>query len=290
MAEAHVVLRRACTLSVLLVWCSVPVFAQLSAPPVGPTASDPPAILKNVAIDQHLNGQVPLEVRLVDEHGRDVAIGDFFGQRPVLLVFAYYNCPMLCTLVINGAVRALRTLSLDAGKDFELVVISIDPGETPPLALSKKASYLAQYGRPGGESGFHFLTGRVSSIKQVADAVGFKYAYDPATEQYAHPALVTIVTPAGRISSYLYGIDFPPQDLRLALVEAANGAIGTSFDQALLLCYHYDPTTGRYGVRILTILQLGGLATLIGVAALVIWLQKRKDAIRTRVRPVTPGR
>jgi protein SCO1/2 len=250
--------------------------APLDVPPPGKAASERLPILNDVGVDQHLNGQLPLDTPFVDEHGRDVMLGDFFGRRPVVLVLAYYNCPMLCTLVLNGSVSALQTLSFDAGREFEFVVVSFDPGDTPSLAQDKKGSYLPRYGRPRGEAGFHFLTGREASITRLTSAVGFKYAYDPAIRQFAHPAIVTVLTPAGRISRYLYGIDFPPFDLRLALVEAADGKIGTKVDQALLYCYHYDPTIGRYGIAILNIVRIAGIATLLALGAF-IWTTLRRE-------------
>jgi protein SCO1/2 len=263
--------------------------APLDVPPPGKAASERLPILKDVGVDQHLNGQLPLDAPFVDEQGRDVLLGDFFGTRPVVLVMAYYNCPMLCTLVLNGAVSALQTLSFDAGKEFEFVVVSVDPGETPSLAQSKKASYLPRYGRPRGEAGFHFLTGREASIKRVASALGFNYAYDPAIRQFAHPALVTVLTPAGRISRYLYGIDFPPFDLRLALVEAASGKIGTKVDQALLYCYHYDPTSGRYGIAILNVVRVAGIATLLALGAFMWTTLRRERRQVTAVGPTAAG-
>jgi protein SCO1/2 len=243
--------------------------APLSVPPPGKAASERIPILKDAGVDQKHDAQIPLDVPFVDEHGRDVRIGDYFGTRPVVLVMAYYECPMLCSLVLNGAVGALQTLSLDAGKDFEFVVVSFNPGDTPAAALSKKNGYLPRYGRPRGEGGFHFLTGREESVKALASAVGFNYKYDPAIKQYAHPALVTVLTPAGRVSRYIYGIDFPPFDLRLALVEAASGKIGTPVDRALLYCYHYDPQTGRYGFAVMDAMRIAGLAT---VAAIGLFL------------------
>lgn len=243
--------------------------APLSVPPPGKAASERIPILKDAGVDQKHDAQLPLDLPFVDERGRDVKIGDYFGTRPVVLVLAYYDCPMLCSLVLNGAVGALQTLSLDAGKDFEFVVVSFNPGDTPAAALTKKNGYLPRYGRPRGEGGFHFLTGREASIKALASAIGFHYAYDPAIKQYAHPALVTVLTPAGRVSRYIYGIDFPPFDLRLALVEAASGKIGTPVDRALLYCYHYDPQTGRYGFAVMDAMRISGLAT---VAAIGVFL------------------
>lgn len=250
--------------------------APVSVPPPGMAATEQLPILKDAGLDPKLNSQLPLDLPLVDEHGRDVNLGDYFGKKPVVLVLAYYDCPMLCSLVLNGAVGALQTLSFDAGKEFEFVVVSFDSGETPVQALSKKRAYLPRYGRPRGEAGFHFLTGRESSITRLTAAVGFKYAYDASSQQFAHPALVTVLTPAGRISRYLYGIDFPPSDLRLALVEAAGGRIGTPIDRALLYCYHYDPATGRYGIAILGVVRIGGIAVLAALGLFVVTTVRRE--------------
>jgi protein SCO1/2 len=264
-----------------VVSCSTGAFAQfsgpLSVPPPGKAASERVPILKDAGLEQKLDAQVPLDATFVDEQGREVRLGDFFGARPVVLVLAYYNCPMLCGLVLNGAVSALQTMSFDAGKDFEFVVVSFDPGDTPGLALKKKQEYLPRYGRPRGEAGFHFLTGRESSIKALTSAVGFHYAYDPAIGQFAHSALITVLTPAGRVSRYLLGIDFPAFDLRLALVEAGGGKIGTPVDKAALYCYHYDPASGRYGVAILNVVRLGGIATLAAIAVFMLKTRRRDE-------------
>jgi protein SCO1 len=266
--------------------------AQFSPPlsvPPGKAASDQIPILKDVGIDQKLDSLVPLNLPFVDEHGRDVVLGEYFGSRPVVLVLAYYDCPMLCSIVLNGAVSALQTLSLDAGTDFNFVVVSFNPGDTPGMALAKKTGFLPRYGRERGEAGFHFLTGRESSIKALTSAVGFKYAYDPAIGQYAHPSLITVLTPAGRVSRYIYGFDFPPYDLRLALVEAASGRIGSPVDRALLYCYHYDPETGRYGFAILNVVRLGGVLTLGGIGAFVVMSRRRDRRHETAARPPATG-
>lgn len=255
----------------------------LSVPPPAATTQVP--ILKDVGLDMRHDEQVPLDTPFVDERGRDVVLGDFFGTRPVVLVLAYYDCPMLCGLVLNGAVAALETLSLDAGKDFEFVVVSFNPGDTPASAMSKRESYLARYGRPRGEAGFHFLTGLETSIQALTKAVGFKYAYDPAISQYAHPSLITVLTPTGRISRYLYGFEFPGYDLRLALVEAASGKIGTPIDKVLLYCYHYDPATGKYGFAILNVVRLGGVLT-VGAMAAFAWVALRRERRQTRMTAV----
>lgn len=267
----------ACLVGLLL---TAPLAAQFSAPmsvpPPGKAASERIPILNDAGVDQKLDAQVPLDLPFVDEHGKDVRLGDFFGQRPVVLVLSYYDCPMLCSLVLNGAVGALQTLTLDAGRDFEFVVVSFNPGDTPAAALSKRNGYLPRYGRPRGEGGFHFLTGRETSIKALTSAVGFHYAYDTAIQQYAHPALITVLTPAGRVSRYVYGIDFPPFDLRLALVEAASGKIGTPVDRALLYCYHYDPQTGRYGFAVLDAMRIGGVATLVAIGVFMFSSLRRE--------------
>ena len=198
----------------------------------------------------------PATSRSWTSSGRDVRLGDFFGTRPVLLVLAYYECPMLCNEVLSAMVGSIETLSFNPGRDFEVVVVSFNPGDTPAMAAAKKATYLKRYGRVGTDGGFHFLTGRPESIKTLTEAVGFHYAFEKATGQYAHPAVLHVLTSQGRLSRYLYGIDFPPRDLRLALVEAADGKIGTKVDQFLLYCYHYDPQTGRYGFAILNAVRL----------------------------------
>ena len=261
----------------------------VDVPAPGTAATKQIPILQDVGIDQKLNGQVPLDLPFVDEHGRDVKLGDYFGKHPVVLVLAYFNCPMLCTLVMNGAVSALQTLSFDAGTDFEFVVVSFDPGDTPSAALAKKASYLPRYGRERGEAGFHFLTGRESSIKALTSAVGFKYAYDPEIQQFAHPALITVLTPAGKVSRYLYGIDFAPYELRLALVEAGTGKIGSPVDQALLYCYHYDPASGSYGFAIMNIVRLGGILTLAGIGTFVLMSRRVHRRSETAEPPPPTG-
>jgi protein SCO1/2 len=256
------------------------VFAQftapLSVPPPGPAASERIPILNGVSIDQKLNSRVPLDVALVDERGQDVRLGEFFGKRPVLLVLAYYDCPMLCSEVLSAMVGSMETLSFNPGRDFEVVVVSFNPGDTPAAAAGKKATYLKRYGRAGTEGGFHFLTGRPESIARLTEAVGFHYAFDKTIAQYAHPAVLHVLTPDGRLSRYLYGIDFPPRDLRLALVEAADGKIGTKVDQFLLYCYHYDPQTGKYGFAILNAVRLGGLLTVALTAMFIVTTLRRE--------------
>ena len=250
--------------------------APLSVPPPGPAASERIPILNDAGIEQKLGGQVPGDIALVDERGRDVRLGDFLGRRPVLLVLAYYECPMLCNEVLSAMVGSIETLSFNPGRDFEVVVVSFNPGDTPSMAAAKKATYLKRYGRVGTDDGFHFLTGRPESIKTLTEAVGFHYAFEKSTGQYAHPAVLHVLTSQGRLSRYLYGIDFPPRDLRLALLEAAEGKIGTKVDQFLLYCYHYDPQTGRYGFGILNAVRLGGVLTVALMAIFIVTTLRRE--------------
>lgn len=242
-------------------------------------ASDPmqsvgvrPDLLKQVGIDQKLNQSVPLNLTFRDEHGQTVRLGQYFGQRPVILTLVYYNCPMLCTQVLNGVESGLKELPLDIGKQFNVVTVSIDPSEGHVLAEVKQEMYTGMYGRPGATEGWHFLTGDEPQIKQLADAVGFRYAYDPETKQFAHASAIMILTPDGKISRYLYGIQFPSRDLRLGLVEASEGKIGSPVDAILLFCYHYDPHTGKYGLLISHVIQAGGAITLLVLGALVLVL------------------
>jgi protein SCO1/2 len=236
-------------------------------------------MLKNVGIDQKLDSPVPADLPFVDETGRDVRIGDYFGQRPVVLVLAYYECPVLCTQVINGVVSSILPLTFNAGREFDVVVVSFDPGETPAMAAAKRADFVRRYGREGTGAGIHFLTGRESSIAALTSAVGFRYAYDEAIDQWAHPAVITLLTPNGRVSRYLFGIEFAPRDLRFALIEAADDKIGTVIDQAMLFCYNYDPETGRYGFAIMTAVRAGGLLTLalLGVFIVVTLRRERRQ-------------
>lgn len=225
-----------------------------------------PELLKDVGIDQKLNDTIPLSLAFRDEHGNPVELGQFFGARPVILTLVYYNCPMLCTQVLNGLDRSLKLIPLQLGKDFDVVTVSIDPTERPVLAEAKQALYTGMYGRPGTAQGWHFLTGDDPQIKQLASAVGFRYAYDPDSKQYAHASVIMVLTPEGKISRYFYGIAYPERDLRLGLEQASEGKIGPPVvDQILLFCYHYDPHTGKYGLAISRVIQLaGGLTVLVG--------------------------
>ena len=240
-----------------------------------------PAILRDVAFDQRLGAEVPLDVAFRDETGARVTLRDYLGDKPVLLVPAYYECPMLCTIVLNGVVSALRALPFDVGKEFRVVTFSFNPRETSELAAAKKATYLEDYRRPGAAAGWHFLTGDEPSIAALTQAIGFRYAWDEALKQYAHASGIVVLTPAGRISHYFFGVEFAPRDLRLALVEASGEHIGSLVDQLLLFCFHYDPATGRYSRVALNAVRAGGVLTL-AVLVTFVALMLRRDAKRTR--------
>ena len=248
-----------------------------------------PPMLRDVGIEQRLGQTLPLDALFADELGRPVRLGQYFGRRPVVLVLAYYNCPMLCTQVFNGLVSALRVVSFDAGKEFDVVAVSFDPRDKPRDAAAKKKAYLDEYRRPGAGAGWHFLTGGTASIERVTKAAGFRYRYDEATGQFAHAAAVYVATPDGRLSRYFYGIEYGPRDLRLALVEASDRRIGSPVDQILLFCYHYDPKLARYSAAILSVVRMGGVAAVLALSTFltVMW---RRDHRRPTPHPGGPGR
>ncbi len=238
-----------------------------------------PKELEGVGLVQRVGAQVPLDLTFTDEQGTRVRLGEFFKTgRPVILDLGYYSCPMLCTLVLNGAVAALRPLPFEPGRDYDLVMVSIDPLETPELARAKKQNYVADYGRPAAAGGWHFLVGQEPNIKRLADAVGFSYRYDPEQRQYAHTAALIILTPEGKVSRYFSGIQFEPRDLRLALAEASDGKIGSALDQVLLFCFHYDAVTGKYTLAATRLVQAGGAATvlILGATLTTWWLRERR--------------
>lgn len=222
-------------------------------------------IVSKVGIDQRLNAQVPLSLRFRDESGRDVRLSDYVKDRPVVLILAYYRCPMLCTEVLNGALKAMRTLDFDLGKEYVALTVSIDPRETPQLATEKKSSYITSYKRAGAADGWHFLVGPQESIDTLARAVGFRYVYDGGSDQFAHAGGMMILTPQGRISRYFYGVEFSPNDLKFGLMDASDNKIGSLVERTvLLLCFHYDPTTGKYGFMVMSVLRIGGAITILG--------------------------
>jgi protein SCO1/2 len=240
-----------------------------------PTA---PAILSKVGITQNLNAQIPPDLIFRDEAGKSVRIGDFFAQKPVVLSLVYFDCPALCTEVLNGELRMMKAISLDLGKDFDAVTVSFEPKDTPALAKAKRDVYAGQYGRPGASDHWHFLTGEQQSIDALTKGAGFQYAYDSSIHQYAHAAAILVLTPEGRIDRYFYGVVYPARDVRLGLVEASEGKIGTLTDHALLYCYQYDPMTGKYGVVIMNVLRAaGGLTVLVlGIFMTMMFLRERR--------------
>jgi protein SCO1 len=235
-----------------------------------------PELLKDVGVDQKLNESIPLGLKFNDEKGKPVELRQYFGSKPVILSLVYYNCPMLCTQVLNGLERSLKEVSLDLGKDYTVVTLSIDPTERPVLASAKQQLYTGLYGRPGAAQGWHFLTGDEPEIKQLASAVGFRYAYDPDSKQFAHASAIMLLTPEGRLSRYFYGITYPSRDLRLGLIDASEGKIGSPVDAVLLFCYHYDPATGKYGVVISHVIQIAGGLTILAVGGLILLLSRRE--------------
>ena len=270
--------RAAAGLCLLLTAYCLPltVRAQYAQPPVGPVPTgNSTEVLKKVDIEQRLNNQIPLDLRFRDESGREVRLAEYFAKgKPVALTLVYYECPMLCNQVLNGAVGAFQGLSFTAGKEFEVVTVSFDPREGPDLAARKKESYLKRYKREGAEAGWHFLTGDKASIDALADAVGFRYAWDEQSQQFAHASAVMVATPGGRLSHYFYGIDYAPRDLKLAFVEASEGKVGSPVDSLLLYCYHYDPAAGRVA-PVMAVMRAAGVLTVFGLAALILCLVRR---------------
>jgi protein SCO1 len=238
-------------------------------------------ILSKVGIAQNLNAQIPPGLIFRDETGKSVRFGDFFGQKPIVLSLVYFDCPALCTEVLNGELRTMKTISLDLGKDFEAVTVSFEPKDTPALAKAKRDVYAGQYGRPGAADHWHFLTGERPSIDALTNVAGFQYAYDSSIRQYAHAAAILVLTPDGRIDRYFYGVIYPARDVRLGLVEASEGKIGSLTDHAMLYCYQYDPMTGKYGVVVMNVLRAaGGLTVLIlGIFMTMMFLRERKRPI-----------
>lgn len=281
--------------SPLMAFAGVLLATLLCAQAMGPppsgivAAGEKPALLKGIGIDQRLDAQLPLSLAFRDEAGREVRLGDYFGRRPVILALVYYNCPMLCTQVLNGLVGSLNTLSLAAGSDFDVVLVSFDPRETPEAARAKKDAYLSRYKHPAAANGWHFLTGREPDIQALAKAVGFRYRYDAQLDQFAHASAIFVATPDGRLARYFYGIEYAPRDLRLALVEASAGRIGTPVDQILLFCFHYDPASGKYGAVVVNIVRLAGLATVLLIAGSILWMSRKRARGPSRRAGLLPG-
>ena len=240
-----------------------------------------PAILQKVGIDQRLGSQIPLDLTFLDENNHQVRLGNYFRTRPVVLVLVYYECPMLCTMVLNDLLRSMRSMSETVGKDFDVVTVSFDPRDTPGLASKKKKTYLAQYDRPGAENGWHFLTGDQASINALTQAVGFHYTWDAKNQVFAHASGIMVATPTGRLSRYFFGIDYAPKDLKLALAEAGENKTGSLTTAVLLYCFCYDPATGKYALAISRVLKVAGVATVLVIASFITLslLRERRNPV-----------
>ncbi len=269
---AHCVLL---TVYCLLLTCFLPVAsqAQYGRPPESALPKGgKPDVLKSITIEQRLNNQIPLDATFRDEAGRTVQLSEYFKDgKPVLLSLAYYECPMLCNEILNGVERTLRALSFMPGREFQVINVSFDPRETPELAARKRETHLKRLQRGGAEQGWHFLTGDKANIDRVTEAVGFGYAWDANSNQFAHASAIMIATPDGKLSHYFYGIEYAPKDVRLALVAASAGKIGSPVDQLLLYCYHYDPTTGKFA-PVMAVVRTAGVLTVFGVVAMILLL------------------
>ncbi|MGA2357188.1 MAG: SCO family protein [Terriglobales bacterium] len=281
--------------ALLLIFASAPLDAQGRGPMSGgimtPPANQRPPGLQFVGIEQHLNADVPVDLQFRDETGRAVTLADYFGHgRPVILNLGYYQCPMLCSELLQGLVGSMKALTFNLGKDFDVVTVSFDPSETPEMAAAKKRDIMKRYGRPDTDQGWHFLTGQADQINALTRAVGYQYQFDPKTEQYAHAAAIVMLTPDHHVSGYFYGVEFSPKDLRLGLVQASQNRIGNLGDQVLLYCYHYDPRTGKYGAIIGNVLKLaGGVTLLILGTFMFIMFRGDRNSARGSVPPAGHG-
>jgi protein SCO1 len=273
-------LRHVFASAVLAATAVVSATAQSNAPGLrpapGPTSSAMPTALQAVHFDQKLDAQLPLDATFKNDRGDVVTLGSLYGRRPVVLAFVYYECPMLCNQILNGLVSGVGVLDQTVGKDFDVVAISFDARETPVQAAAKKASYLDRYGRPGTDAGWHFLTGDEANIKRVTDAAGFSFSWDAATQQFAHASGIIVSTPGGRLARYLFGIEYPPRDLKFALMESSEGRIGSVVDQLLLYCYHYEPSTGSYSSSVMNAVSVGGAVTMAALLGFVA-ISLRRD-------------
>ena len=262
-------------------------WGQMNNGVMSPPANTRPPRLENVGIEQHLDAQVPPDLTFRDDAGKTVKLADYFGRKPLILNLVYYNCTMLCGEALAGLSSAMRLVKFDVGNEFDVITVSFDPRETSEMAAAKKKDYVARYGRTNAAAGWHFLTGQPDSINALTKAVGFQYQYDAKSNQYAHATAIMVLTPQGRISRYFYGVDFPPKDLRMGLVEASQGKIGNAVDAVLLFCYHYDPETGKYGAMVANILRLAAAVTILvmGIFLFIFW---RLDLSVPR-RPLSSG-
>ncbi|HEY2498066.1 MAG TPA: SCO family protein [Candidatus Angelobacter sp.] len=271
--------------AVILMACSSALGWSQAAPKLQPGDSIPnqkPSILDQVGLDQRLNQQVPLDLAFNDENGQAIQLQQYFGQKPVILMLVYYQCPMLCTQVLNGFTGAMNGIvRFNIGREFNVVTVSIDPRDKPADAAAAKEKYLKRYRRAGAAEGWHFLTGKKDQIDALAQAVGFRYAWDPQIQQYAHASGIMLLTPQGRVAQYYYGIEYAPRDIQLGLIEASKGKIGNVVDQVLLFCYHYDPRQGKYGAAIFNVLRLSALATVLALGGFML-IMFRRDALAAR--------
>ncbi len=276
----------------LLALLSVSAGAQINSGVMSPPANTKPPRLQNVGIEQHLDAQVPPDLIFRDDTGKTVKLGDYFGHKPLILNLVYYNCTMLCGEALAGLASAMRLVKFDVGNEFDVVTVSFDPRETPAMAAAKKIDYVKRYGRANAAAGWHFLTGQPESIDALTKAVGFQYQYDEKSNQYAHATAIMVLTPQGRISRYFYGVDFPPKDLRMGLVEASQGKIGNTVNAVLLYCYHYDPETGKYGAMVANILRLAAAATilLLGGLIFILWRLDRSVSRNKATKQATKTR
>lgn len=277
-------IRNTFVIALLAVCASVSAWSQ-AAPRLQPGDAIPnqkPSILDQVGLDQRLNQQVPLDLAFVDDNGQPVQLQQYFGQKPVILMLVYYQCPMLCTQVLNGFTGAMNGIvRFNIGREFNVVTVSIDPRDTAQDAAAAKKRYLQRYRRAGAAEGWHFLTGKKDQIDALAQAVGFRYAWDPEIKQYAHASGIMLLTPSGRVAQYYYGIEYAPRDIQLGLIEASKGKIGNVVDQVLLYCYHYDPRQGKYGAAIFNVLRLTALATVMALGGFML-IMFRRDSLAAR--------
>jgi protein SCO1/2 len=278
----------------VLLLAATSAFAQQAGPPgpssplygarpeTGNPSSGLPKALSDVGLEQRLDQQLPLDLVFRDESGQEVKLGQYFGQKPVILALVYYDCPMLCTQILNGMVTSFRVLPFQVGKEFDVVTVSFDPRETSALAATKKkvyVNYLPEKMRAGATNGWHFLTGDQANISKLTDAVGFRYRYDEATKQFAHASGIMVATPHGKLSRYFYGIEYAPRDLRLGLIESSANKIGSPADQLLLYCYHYDPATGKYGAAVMKIMRIAGVITVLAIVVMLFALKGNKPKL-----------
>ncbi len=243
----------------------------------------PPNELNRIGYDQHIGQPISGSLVFRDAEKRTVALRQLWNTKPTLLILGYYHCPMLCTLINDGLIESLQELRFDVGRDFNVINVSIDPNETPEVAAVKKREYLKRYGRPGAAAGWHFLTGDKATIAQLANEAGFRFAYDPASHEYAHPSGFLVLTPEGRVSRYFFGVNYDPKTLRSALMTAAENKSGSVITQLILLCYHYNPITGKYGALVLNVLRVLSVATVLLLAGWIVWLSRRSPKERETV-------